>query len=258
MKTNSPKLTLVGAGPGDPGLITMAGVRALLESDVVLCDALVNPELLKYAVEAEIINVGKRKGDHRFSQDEINELIVKKALKSGNVVRLKGGDPFIFGRGAEEIHYAESFGIETEVIPGVSSATSVPVRQGISLTQRGVSESFWVITGTTSQRKLSDDLSLAASSTATVVLLMGMGALPEIVSTYQELGKGSVPIAIIQSGFMNDEKSGVGKIDNILYIVEKEQLSNPAIIIIGEVVRESYRLREIYQEVESFYLKDNE
>ncbi len=249
----TPKVTLVGAGPGDPKLITVAGLQALNEADVVLYDALVSKDLLEQSPGAELIYVGKRRNNHRYPQEEINQLIVAKAFQSGHVVRLKGGDPFVFGRGAEELQYIESFGIETEVIPGVSSATSVPQRQGISLTQRGVSESFWVITGTTSNGSLSSDLELAAQSTATVVLLMGMSNLPFIVHEYQKHGRGMTPIAIIQNGFMKGEKAGIGRMDNIESVVNEKGLSNPAIIVIGEVVKHSYKLSSIYEEVESFY-----
>ena len=252
-KKKHPKVTLVGAGPGDPKLFTLAGIEALVEADVVLYDALVSKDLLKYAGCSEKIFVGKRKGNHRYTQDEINQLIVSKAFEYGNVVRLKGGDPFVFGRGAEELNYIDTFGIETEVIPGISSATSVPQRQGISLTHRGISESFWVITGTTSNRKLSQDLALAAQSTATVVLLMGMSNLAEIVKEYQQLHKGDLPVAIIQNGFMNTEKVGIGRINSIEAIVADKGLSNPAIIVIGEVVKASNKLASIYDEVEEYY-----
>ena len=160
--TNKPKVTLIGAGPGDPDLITVKGSKALANADVVLYDALINRSLLAYAPNAIKIFVGKRKDFHRYSQDEINQLMVENAFQFGNVVRLKGGDPYIFGRGAEEVEYIESFNIEAEVISGISSSMAVPASQGISLTKRGVSESFWVITGTTSERKLSKDVYLAA------------------------------------------------------------------------------------------------
>lgn len=255
MKTKqSPKVTLVGAGPGDPRLITVAGLEALQNADAVLYDALVSPELLKYAKSAVHTYVGKRKGAHSFHQDVINKMIVDHAYNYGNVVRLKGGDPFIFGRGAEEINYVESFGIETEVIPGISSVTSVPARKGISLTQRNISQSFWVITGTTSQRELSEDLKLAAKSTATVVLLMGMSNLDKIVKTYQNLLKGNTPIAIIQNGFLPNENSGIGTIDTILDVVYEKNLGNPAIIVIGEVVLQSTNLELIYRDVEQYNL----
>lgn len=251
-RNNSPKIILVGAGPGDPELITMKGVKALKEANVVLYDALINRELLKYAPkEAQRIFVGKRKGFHSHSQDEINELMVKYAFQYGLVVRLKGGDPFIFGRGGEEIDYIESFGIETEIISGISSSMAVPANQGISLTKRGISESFWVITGTTSDRKLSNDVCLAAQSTATIVILMGMSKLCEIIAIFKKFNKANVPTAIIQNGTTKNEKIGVGTIDSILEVVETKKLSSPAIIIIGEVVKHSAKLRAFYEEIAS-------
>lgn len=232
-----PKLTLVGAGPGDADLLTIKGAKALATADVVLYDALVNPDLLEYAGGAELIFVGKRKGCYSYLQDQINELIVNRALSKGHVVRLKGGDAFVFGRGAEEMEYAAGFGIETEMVPGISSSVAVPALQNIPVTKRGFSESFWVITGTTRDHKLSNDVKLAAQSTATVVILMGMGKLSEIVSEFKSNGKSETPIAIVQNGTRDDEKVGVGTVGNIEGIAKKEQLSNPAIIIIGEVVR---------------------
>ena len=253
MKTKlEKKVTLLGAGPGDLDLITVKGVKALQNAKVVLYDALINRELLKYAPDAELVFVGKRKGYHRYSQDEINELIVKNAFQYGNVVRLKGGDPFIFGRGTEEIDYIASFGIETEVISGISSSMAVPASQGISLTKRGVSESFWVITGTTSERKLSNDVYLAAQSTATIVILMGMSKLPEIVSIFKKFNKNSVPTAIIQNGTTKNEKLGLGTIDTIEEVVAEKQLSSPAIIVIGEVVKESNKLKAFYEELKVY------
>lgn len=246
---NKPKVTLIGAGPGDPDLITVKGSKALANSNVVLYDALINRALLDYAPNALKIFVGKRKDFHSYSQDEINQLMVEKAFQYGNVVRLKGGDPFIFGRGAEEIEYIESFNIDTEVISGISSAIAVPASQGISLTKRGVSESFWVITGTTSKRKLSKDVYLAAQSSATVVILMGMSKLKEIVSIFKQFEKGDLPVAIIQNGTTNNEKLGLGTVNSILEVVKRNELSSPAIIVIGEVVKESTKLRSFYEKI---------
>ena len=249
IKNIRPSVTLVGAGPGDPDLLTIKGAKALSEAQVVLYDALANEEILTYAPKKSIkIFVGKRKGCHAYTQEQINQLIVDNALTYGNVVRLKGGDPFIFGRGSEEIDFIESFGIPTAVIPGVSSSIAVPAYQGISLTKRGVSESFWVITGTTSDRKLSKDVALASQSTATVVILMGMSKLAQIVDLFQKEHKGEVPIAIIQNGTTENEKVGVGTIDTIQEIVATQKLSSPAIIVIGEVVRESNKLKGFYEE----------
>jgi uroporphyrin-III C-methyltransferase len=250
-----PKVTLVGAGPGDPDLLTLKGVRALAEANVVLYDALSNEEIMNHAPASALrIYVGKRKGAHSYTQDQINQLIVDNALTYGNVVRLKGGDPFIFGRGSEEVEFVESFGIPTFVVPGISSAIAVPAYQGISLTKRGVSESFWVITGTTSNRNLSNDIALAAQSSATVVILMGMSKLEQIVRLFQNQSKGETPIAIIQNGTMPTEKVGTGTIDTIQAVVTECQLSNPAIIVIGEVVRESHKLKGFY---EDFLLKQH-
>jgi uroporphyrin-III C-methyltransferase len=244
-----PKLILVGAGPGDPGLLTLKAIKALESADVVLYDALVNPSILAHATGATLLFVGKRKGHHSYKQEEINALIIAHAFNYGTVVRLKGGDPFIFGRGAEEIAHAESFGISTEIVPGISSSAAVPAYQGISLTQRHVSESFWVLTGTTKSEQLSTDIRLAAQSTATVVILMGMSKLLQIQAVFQSFGKGDTPIAIIQNGTTPQEKLGVGTIDTIVDIVQDKKLSSPAIIVIGEVVRHSHKLAHLYEEV---------
>jgi len=231
------RLTVVGAGPGDIELITLKAIKALENADVVLYDALVNKELLEYAKNAELIFVGKRKGCYAYQQEQINELIISRAKSHGHVVRLKGGDPFVFGRGSEEMEYAASFGLEVAMVPGISSSLSVPAYQNIPVTKRGASESFWVITGTTKEHKLSTDVALAAKSSATVLILMGMSKLPQIVALFKSEGKADTPIAIIQNGTRENEKLGIGTIETIVEVVEKEELSNPAIIIIGEVVR---------------------
>ena len=237
MKRMHPEFTLIGAGPGDPELLTLKAVKALREARVVLYDALVNPEILKHAPNAFKLFVGKRKGCHAYAQDQINELLVKYAEEYGHVVRLKGGDPFVFGRGKEEQDYAEAHGVRTHFIPGISSATAVPAMAGIPVTERGVAESFWVITGTTSNHKISKDVSLAAQSAATIVILMGMGKLPEIVEIFKKAGKGKMPIGIIENGTREDERIEIGIIENIEQRVYDSRISSPAIIVIGEVVR---------------------
>ena len=246
------KLTLVGAGPGDPELITLKGLNALKTADVILYDALVNPVLLDHAPEAKKIFVGKRKGFHRYSQDEINSMIVEQAYLHGHVIRLKGGDPFVFGRGSEEIDHAENFGLHTKIVPGISSSIAVPSSIGIPLTKRGVSESFWVITGCNSDRQLSLDVSLAAQSSATVVILMGMHKLTQITTVFKELGKGETPAAVIQNGTLESQNSGVGTIDDIEDIVAQKKLSNPAIIIIGDVVSEANNAKELSEKLELY------
>ena len=246
MFKKEPKLTVVGAGPGDTELITIKATKVLATADVVLYDALVNEELLDYVnPTAELIFVGKRSGCYHYQQDQINELIVARGHSHGHVVRLKGGDPFIFGRGAEEMEYAASFGLKTAVVPGISSSMAVPAIQNIPVTKRGSSESFWVITGTTKEHKISKDIALAAKSSATIVVLMGMGKLPEIIALFKKEGKLNLPVAIIQDGTTSREKVGIGTVDTILGIVEEQSLSNPAIIVFGEVVKH----REILQNV---------
>jgi uroporphyrin-III C-methyltransferase len=245
-----PKLTVVGAGPGDVELITLKAIKTLKQADVVLYDALVNPELLEHVNPmAELIFVGKRRGCYRYQQEQINELIVARGHSHGHVVRLKGGDPFIFGRGAEEMEYAAECGLLVEMVPGISSSLAVPAYQNIPLTKRGNSESFWVITGTTKQHKLSTDVSLAAKSNATVVVLMGMGKLSDIVALFKQEGKDELPVAIIQNGTTPIEKIGIGTVQTIEKIVAENQLSNPAIIVLGTVVKHREQLLKLQAEV---------
>lgn len=239
------KLTLVGAGPGDPELITVKGASALGEANVILYDALIDPALFKWASPNVIKRfVGKRSGLHSYSQDEINEMIVRYALTYGNVVRLKGGDPFVFGRGYEELTYAESFNIETEIIPGISSATSLPALSKIPLTTRGLNESFWVLTGTTTDRSISNDIFLAAQTKATAVILMGLNKLGEIADIYREAGKESLPVAIIINGSLPEEKIVFGTIDNIVIKIKEISCNGPALIVIGEAVALYHNKRE--------------
>ena len=239
------KLTVVGAGPGDVDLITIKGIKALQRADVVLYDALVDPELLEYAQNAEHIFVGKRKGCYAYQQDQINELIVQRASLNKHVVRLKGGDPFVFGRGAEEMEYAASHGLDVEVVPGISSSVAVPAAQNIPVTKRGATESFWVITGTTKEHKLSADVALAAKSNATVLILMGMSKLKEITELFKKEGKSDLPVAIIQNGTTDNEKIGIGTVSTIVNQAKEQQLSNPAIIVLGEVVNHRQKIVEI-------------
>lgn len=230
------QLTLVGAGPGDPDLISIKGVKAIASADVILYDALVNTQLLKYAVSrCARIYVGKRAGSHSASQEKINELIVRHALEGKHVVRLKGGDPFIFARGKEEIDYARAFGIPTEVVIGISSL-NLPGYYGIPLTTRGVNESFWVVTATNRYGQLSDDAKLAAQSSATVVYFMGLGKLREIVSIYRSLGKDEVPVAIVSQGSLPTAQVVTGTIHTI--VEDSRDIPAPALIVIGESVGE--------------------
>ena len=247
----SPKLILVGAGPGDEELFTLKGIKALENADVVLYDALANDELLKYCkVEAKMIFVGKRAGEHSSQQAEINQLIVDHALKYGTVVRLKGGDPFVFGRGYEEISFAKRHGLDVEIVPGVTSAIAAPSSQHIPLTMRGVNESFWVITGTTKENELSKDMHLAAQSSATVVILMGMKKLSKIVELFKTYRGEEEPIAIVMNGTLETEKLGIGNLSNIQKIVHDQQLASPSIIVIGRVVKHGkYTVKKVINHI---------
>ncbi len=248
-----PKVTLVGAGPGDPDLITLAGVKAIQSANVILYDALVNEDLLSYAPQdAQLIFVGKRKGFKKHTQEAINYMLVAYALRFGQVVRLKGGDSFVFGRGAEEIDFIQNFNIETRIVPGISSSIAVPSSIGIPVTKRGVSQSFWVITGTTSHRTLAKDVELAAQSSATVVILMGMTHLGKIVQLYKGLGRSNLPIAIIQNGFRANEKAVISTIKDIEKAVEDKGISSPAVIIIGDVVAHASHAQHIFKDEAAF------
>ncbi len=232
-----PFLSLVGAGPGDPDLITVKAVKAIGAASVILYDALANETLLNYAAPNAVKRfVGKRYGCHALSQQEINILIVEYARSHGHVVRLKGGDPFVFGRAQEEITAARQAGIAVEVIPGISSAIAVPASQMIPLTCRGINESFWVTTGTTQSGEISNDIKLAAQSSATVVILMAMSKLEAIMDIFLANGKASTPVAIIQDGTTPNEKIVIGTVKDISFKSQYECLTNPAIIIVGEVV----------------------
>ncbi len=234
----NPKLTLVGAGPGDPELITIKGVKALQRADVVLYDALVDPELLQYAPQAIHIPVGKRAGRASVSQTTINRLIVEKAKRHGHVVRLKGGDPFVFARGFEELNYAQSFGLETDVVIGISSVM-LPGYYGIPLTCRGVNQSFTVLTATTSDGVLSDEVIHAAKYAPTAIIFMGLGKLDRVVDAYQAAGRGDLPVAIVSNGSLENGKVVSGTVDDILEKAEQEKPAAPALLIFGEGASEA-------------------
>ena len=244
-----PKLTLVGAGPGDPELITLKAIKAIEAADIVLYDALVSDEILKMIPNGvPTLSVGKRAGQHSHSQDEINELIVEFAYLYGHVVRLKGGDPFVFGRGSEEIAFAELHGIQVQFVPGISSSLSVPASVGIPITARGVSESFWVVTGTTKNGEISSDLVLAAQSSATIVILMGLHKIQEIMEQFEAFGKGELPVAVIQNGTLPNQRSVVGTVNNIVALAKQESIGAPAVIVVGEVVRYAKQLNSVLVE----------
>lgn len=229
----TPKLTLVGAGPGDPDLITIKGVKVLRTADVVLYDALVDPELLTYAPDALHIPVGKRAGKASVSQDTINHLIVRYALEYGHVVRLKGGDPFVFARGLEERAYAEKHGIATDVVLGISSVM-LPGYFGIPLTCRGINQSFTVVTATTKEGTLSDEVLNAAKHSPTTLFFMGLGKIELIAEAYVQAGRGDLPVAIVSKGSHVDGKVFHAKAKDIAALAEEKQPEAPALLIFGE------------------------
>ena len=238
---NLSKVYIVGAGPGAIDLITVRALRVVQKADVILYDALVNEDLLGEAKSgAKKIYVGKRFNNHAYSQEDINKMLVSNAKEHQIVVRLKGGDPFVFGRGGEEVSYVREQGVEVEVIPGISSALAVPALQGIPLTQRNVNESFWVITGTTSDGEISRDIELAAMSTATLVVLMGLRNLSLIIEEVLRLRHKYTPIAIIQNGSLSNQTIYTETISNYKNLIDKIDYKSPGIIVIGDVVAEHH------------------
>jgi len=231
-----PELYVMGAGPGDPELITVKGYKILQRANVVLYDNLASKELLNItSAECEKIYVGKQPYGEYTPQEQILELIKEKALTKGLVVRLKGGDPFIFGRGYEEVLFARDHGIKTYFIPGITSMQASGFLD-IPLTHRAVSESVWMVTGTKKDGRLSADLQLAMQSNATVVIYMGMKKLNEIVHTYVDAGNGQTPAAIIQHASLPHQKSVRGNVQDLVQLAEDARITYPAIIIIGWVV----------------------
>lgn len=232
----TPQLTVVGAGPGDPELITLKAIRALREADVVMFDALANSDLLDYCLPTvEKIYVGKKGYEPSISQDSIQYLIVEKAFEKGHVVRLKGGDPFIFGRGNEEIQFAAQRGLKTAYVPGISSIQT-PGFLDIPLTARGYAEGFWVLTGHKADGALAHDLALAAQSHSTVIIVMGMRKLPLIQEIYEAHNQAHTPALILQAATTAGQKMASGHVGDLSRLALENGLSSPAIILIGPVI----------------------
>jgi uroporphyrin-III C-methyltransferase len=228
---------LVGAGPGDPGLLTLRGLECLQKADVVVHDRLANHQLLAHAPQAELIDVGKQPDHHLVPQAQINEILVEQARQGKVVVRLKGGDPFVFGRGGEEAQALVEAGISFEIIPGVTSAISVPAYAGIPVTQRGVACSVAFITGHCAGSKpLGINWRALTQGVDTLVFLMGVHSLPLIVSSLIEAGcPPEKPIALIEQGTLPEQKVVAGTLEDILE--KAAEIKPPTIIIIGEVVK---------------------
>ena len=227
---------LVGAGPGDPGLLTLRGLECLQKADVVVHDRLANHQLLAYAALAELIDVGKQPDHHPVPQAQINAILVEEAQKGKSVVRLKGGDPFVFGRGGEEAQALAEAGIPFEIVPGVTSAIAVPAYAGIPVTQRGVACSVAFITGHCAGSKPLDiNWQALAQGVDTLVFLMGVHNLPVIATSLTEAGRSpETPVALIEQGTLMEQKMVVGTLANI--IEKATEIKPPAIIIVGDVV----------------------
>jgi len=231
---------LVGAGPGDPGLITVKGLECIRKASVIIYDYLAAPPLLKYAREdAELIYVGKKGGDHTLSQEGINSLIVEKAREGATVVRMKGGDPFIFGRGGEEAEVLVDAGIPFEIIPGVTSAIAAPAYAGIPLTHRKYTTTVAFVTGHEDPSKAASTIDWAAlaKGIGTLVFLMGVKNLPQITRRLIQHGKpASTPVALVRWGTTPRQQTVSGTLENIVQRTKDAGIKAPAIIVVGEVV----------------------
>lgn len=232
------KVYLTGAGPGDIELLTLKALRVIQKADVIIYDKLVNCEILKMVKnECQFIFVGKESGNHTLPQEEINETIYQCALKYENVVRLKGGDPFVFGRGGEEAIYLHQRNISFEIIPGISSSIAVAAYGGIPVTHRGITTSFRVVTGhETPNKKISQMQWESFLNDETIIFLMGLHNIQLISSKLISLGKRKdYPCAVISNGTTPQQKVVVGTLEDITQ--KAKNLSTPAVIIIGEVVK---------------------
>jgi uroporphyrin-III C-methyltransferase len=238
--TGKGKVYLVGAGPGDPELLTIKAARLIKEADVILYDALVGDGVRALFPEgARLIDVGKRAGDHAFSQEEINGMLVSLASQYKRIVRLKGGDPYVFGRGGEEAEALVKAGVEVEVVPGITSAIAVPGCAGIPVTHRGYSSALTIIAGHEDPTKGETALNFRALAQmrGTIVVLMGVSRLNEIVEALLSNGKPpETPAAIIERGTTERERITSGTLRNIVSMAELRGVEPPAIIVIGEVV----------------------
>ncbi|WP_104171917.1 uroporphyrinogen-III C-methyltransferase [Arthrobacter sp. Y81] len=228
-------VALVGGGPGDTGLITVRGRRLLGQADVVVADRLGPRELLnELAPDVRVIEVGKTPGHHPVPQADINRILVEEALKGHRVVRLKGGDPYVLGRGGEEAEFCRQHGVEVEVVSGVTSAISVPAAAGIPVTHRGLAKGFSVVTG---HEELSE---VPARADHTIVLLMGVGQLRESAAALAGAGlPQDTPVGIVENGYLPNQRVIIGTLGSIADQAEATGVANPAVIVIGDVVRVS-------------------
>ena len=238
---------LVGAGPGDPGLMTIKGLDCLRQADVIVYDRLLDQCLLEVAnPRSKRIYVGKSSGYHSIEQDEINQLLIEKAQQGKKVVRLKGGDPFVLGRGGEEAEALALRQIPFEIIPGITSAVAVPAYAGIPVTHRGLSSSFTVVTGhrAVGRHRPKIDWEKLGADTDTLIFLMGVGNLDYLIKKLIKAGKSpSTPVAIIERGTSHRQRTLVGTLENIVSQLKQEGLQSPAVVVIGKVVKLRKNLR---------------
>ena len=234
MSKKKGRIYLIGAGPGDAGLLTLRGKELLGEAQAVIYDSLVNPQILKFCrTDAELVFAGKTMGQAHMSQEEINELLVSKAKEGKTVARLKGGDPFVFGRGGEEAEAIVQNGIDLEIVPGVSSVTAVPAYGGVPITHRRYNSSFAVFTGHQGQI---EDSAYDPAEIETMVFLMGLSNIESIMKKLLDMGKrSSTPVAVISCGTLPEQKSVVGTISDIAEKTRVLDMQTPATIVVGEV-----------------------
>lgn len=232
------KVYIVGAGPGDLELITLKGKRAIAEADVIFYDRLINKQLLAFAKKsATLIYAGKQPNNHSISQEELNQLLVFHAQQGKIVTRLKGGDPFIFGRGSEEAETLVQYDVPFEIVPGISAGIAAPAYAGIPVTHRNVSNRFTIMTGHDEAIEQTN-WEMFMEENHTLIIYMGMKNFYNIIGELIHHGKdGETPIAIIQWGTTDEQRAITGTLHTIIPHVIKQKISNPAIIIIGDVVR---------------------
>ncbi len=239
------KVYIVGAGPGDVELITVKGLKSIQQADVILYDRLVNKDLLQYAKEdAELINCGKLPDYHLMQQDTINKFLVKYAKKGKVVTRLKGGDPFIFGRGGEEAEACRQAGVPFEIIPGITAGIAAPAYAGIPVTHRDYSSSFAIVTGHCKEGG-EDGIQWEALAKGidTLAIYMGVKNLPYIRQQLLHHGKDpDTPAALIHCGTLASQQTAVGTLGTIVEIAQRHQIINPSMIVIGDVVKLHHQL----------------
>lgn len=234
---NKGKVYLVGGGPGDPELLTIKAQRLLAQCEVLVYDRLINIALLEHSPQAEMIFVGKEQGRHPAPQEAINKILLDRAQEGKIVVRLKGGDPYLFGRGSEERDYLHSFGIDCEVVPGVTSAIAAPAYAGIPVTARGVSGSVHIVTGhTRGNKELEANYAALAKAGGTLVFMMAVSTCEIITKGLMQEGlPKDTPAAFIENGTLKTQRIVYGALETISQIAQDAGISSPAILVIGEV-----------------------